>query len=118
MSKESALEKFTSAKQAIIDHIEQNKSVFEAHERLVGRLIDAENDLRDAVAEAGKGVSNADYTVTCTPQTQEVWDEQKTCEALRVSKEGAIAAGLLMVNKRPHRISITSTVKPSDANKI
>ena len=93
--------------QAVEDHIESNKGVFDAHQKLVMNVIDAENALRDSAAEAGTGVSNGAYTVSVVPQTQEVWDEERTLSALRVTKEGAIAAKLLQVNQRPPRITIS-----------
>ena len=106
MSTQNLLEKFTEAKEKVEAHIEDNKPVFNAHQKLVMSLIDAENELRDAVAESKEGVTNGKYTVVCTPQEQVVFDEEKTLSALRVSREGALAAGVLVRNQRPPFISI------------
>lgn len=106
-NKEAALEKYTLAKQAIDSHLAANKPVFDAHQKLVMTLMDADNELRDAVAESGSGVSNPEFTVTVTPQTQEVWDEDLTLGALGINKEEGIRRGLIKINERPPRISIS-----------
>lgn len=103
---DGALQKYTSAVAKRNDHIEQHADVFKQHEKIVYDVIDAENELRDAVAESGQGLNNGLYNVTVTPQTQEVWDEEKLLKALNMSKDSAIAAGLLMINQRPPRITI------------
>lgn len=105
--KEQAIQKYADAVEAIKEHKEANATVFDAHQKLLFTLMDAENALRDAVAESGTGVENGKFKVTVTPQTQEVFDEEKTLQALRVTKEGAIAAGVIMVNQRPPRITIS-----------
>lgn len=99
--------KYAGAKDAIKEHIIDNQRVFSDHEALVGKLIDAENDLRDAAAESGKSEIFGTIKVTVTPQTQEVWDEDRTLAGLKVSKEQAIEAGFLKINERPARIQIS-----------
>jgi len=103
---DGALQKYSNVKDELNNHINQNKSIFDAHEKIVMKLIDAENELRDAVAESGQGLNDGLNIVTVTPQTQTVYDEEKILSALRVSKEGAIAAGLIQINQRPPRITI------------
>lgn len=105
--KENALERYTQAVAAVKEHTEANANVFDAHKKLMLNLIDRENELRDAVAESGEGVENALHKVKCEPQTQEFFDVEKTLQALRVTKEGAIAAGVYIVNQRPPRITIS-----------
>ena len=112
MSLEHSLEKYTRAKQAIVDDIEDHKDVFARHERIVGQFIDAENELRDDAAAEGKGIENGMYKVTVIPQTQEVFDEDATLKALGMTKADAIEKGILKVNKRPPHISITSVAQP------
>ena len=74
MELEKKLEKYEDAVQAIKDHIAQNKSVFDSHEKLVMAQIQAESDLRDAVQEAETGVSDGMYNVTFEKQTQTFGD--------------------------------------------
>lgn len=97
MSKESALSKYTNAVAAVEEHAKENKTVFESHQRLVGNVIDAENELRDAVAESGSGVSNGLFTVTYAPVTQTVFDEEKVRKA---------CPDAITVNQRPPKITI------------
>lgn len=91
---------------AIEENIKDHKDIFDAHERLVMQAIDAENALRDAVADAGEGVSNGLYTVTFTPQTQTIFDEEKILAQVGMSKDVAVGMGLITVNQRPPRITI------------
>ena len=103
---DGALQRYSKIKDELNDHINQNKPIFDAHEKIVMRLIDAENELRDAVAESGQSIDNGLIRVNVVPQTQTVYDEEKLLTALRVSKEGAIAAGIIQINQRPPRITI------------
>ena len=75
MSKETALSKYGNAVAALEEHIEANKPLFDRHQQLAMAVVDAENELRDAVAEDGSGVSNALYNVTIEPKTQTVYDD-------------------------------------------
>ena len=97
MSKESALTKYGNAVAALEDHIEANKPLFDAHQKLAMAVIDAENELRDAVAEDGSGVSNAAYIVTIEPKSQTIYDEAK----IRAACPDAIST-----QTRPPRITI------------
>ena len=106
MSSVNALEKYTKAMERLEGHIDDNKKIFDDHQKLVFDVMDAENELRDSVAEEKAPVSNDVFRVTIEPQTQVIFDEEKTLQALKVSREGAIAAGVLLVNQRPDRITI------------
>lgn len=102
MSTENALEKYTVAIKARDRHFEANKPVFEAHEKFVNDIIDAENDLRDQVAESNKGVENGEYKVIVAPQTQRVYDEEKL-KALLTKEQFAM---VVKDNPRPAKITI------------
>ena len=107
MSKESALAKYAKAVEKRDRHIEANKSVFKEHESIVYDVIDAENELRDAVAESGSGVSDIDYTVTLTPQTQ-TWADIETIDKYVANGEIAqkVRDEIVKTQKRPAKISI------------
>lgn len=108
-SKEIHLERYTKAFEALHEDIAENQNVFKPHERLVGMLIDAENDLRDAVVEQGitEPFSDGSFNVSVTPQTQTTYNEEGILAKLGMTKEAAIAAGLITVTERPPRISIS-----------
>jgi predicted transcriptional regulator len=106
MSKETALQNYTRAMGAVESNIELNKPVFDRQRTLTMAVIDAENALRDAVAEDGKGVSNGLYSVTVTPQTQTVYDETKILSRLGITREQAVTEGIITVNQRPPKITI------------
>ncbi len=101
-----ALDKYTRAKEMLDAHIKNNKDLFEKHQSYVFAVMDAENELRDAVAISKEGVSNEKYKVEVIPQTQAQFDEEKVLAAIGKTKEGAIAAGIIQVVERPARISI------------
>ncbi len=100
------LEKYSKAVAELKAHQHQNAGVFEEHQNLLFKVMDAENELRDHVAATKQGEKGLDHEVTCVEQTQEVFDEEKTLQALRVTREGAIAAGIIVINQRPPRINI------------
>lgn len=100
------LDKYSKAVAALKDHQRANATVFEEHQRLLFNVMDAENELRDKVAETKQGEKGLDHEVTVQEQTQEVWEEEKTLQALGLTKQGAIDRGLIAVNQRPPRISI------------
>ncbi len=104
--KQIALDKYTRAKEMLDAHIRNNKELFDKHQSYVLAVIDAENDLRDAVAIAKEGVQNEEYNVVYTPQSQTIIDEEKVLKALGKTREAAIADGLIEVVERPARISI------------
>ena len=97
MSKETALENYTKAMKNLTDHEEANKPVFAEHQRLAMLTIDADNALRDAVAEEGAGVFNESYKVTYTPQTQTIYND----EIIKAKAPEAITT-----QERPPRITI------------
>lgn len=103
MSVETSLARYTEAEKARREHIELNKKVFDEHERLVFAVIDAENELRDDVAMTKSAVSNNDFKVTYTPQTQVVYDEDVIRTFLPAEK---IPEAIKTVD-RPGRISIS-----------
>lgn len=107
MSKEAALEKYTKLVEKRNEHIKANKTVFDDHEKIVMDIIDAENDLRDAVAESKEGVSNAEFTVTVTPQKQ-VWADIETLDKFvasgNITKE--MRDMVVKTQDRPPKISI------------
>lgn len=107
MSTQNALERYTVAKEKVEAHIEDNKAVFDTHQKLVMSLIDAENELRDTVSESREGVSNGKYTVSYLPQTQ-TWADIETIDQMiatgLIKKE--LREKIVMTQERPARISI------------
>lgn len=126
MSKASALDKYTGLVDKRNKHIEDNKAVFDAHEKIVMDIIDADNDLRDAVTEdfeslveqaktnkeikpaADAGLFNGAFKVTVTPQTQ-TWGDIEELDKLvaegTISKE--VRDRVVKTQNRPPKISIT-----------
>lgn len=94
------MQKYANAMDALEGHIESNKPVFDAHKELAMKVMDAENELRDAVAENGSGIVGAGYTATYTPVEQKVYDEEK------IKK---LCPEAITVNQRPARITIGKT---------
>ena len=107
MSATTLLDNYTNAKRAIEDHIEKNRAVFDAHQHIVFRVIDAENALRDAVAETGEAVSNGEYRVTITPQENEVCNFEKLDELIATKQISDIRNLIVQKNVRPPRITIS-----------
>ena len=107
MSNQSSLEKYTKSVEALNEHKAKNESVFSEHQRLLFSVIDAENELRDAVAESGEGLENEEFKVTVVPQTMKVYDEEKLKVLLTADK----FAEVVTEQKRPPRISITPVKK-------
>lgn len=111
MSKENALEKYARALQAVKDHTTENQRIFDIHKKFLFDLMDAENELRDAVAEEKAGVSNGAFTVTCDPQTQTTVDYEEL--RATASREGwsaehrATIEKFIHVQERPPRIVIS-----------
>lgn len=105
----TALDKYTAAVEKRNEHITANKSVFTAHEQIVNSIIDAENELRDAVAETGAGVSNEAFRVTLVPQTQtwgDIEEVDKFVAGGKLSK--ADRDQIVKTQTRPPRITITA----------
>lgn len=107
MNPATALDKYTSAMNAMTNQQEANSPVFNEHKRLMLQVIDAENELRDAVAESNAGISNGAFRVTVTPQSQ-TWADIEAVDRLIAS--GSIPASLresiVKTTQRPARISI------------
>lgn len=107
MSKENSLEKYTKAIDALESHKESNKAVFEEHQKLVFEVIDAENVLRDDVAEANAGVENGSYKVIVTPQTQTYGDVEAIDKLVAdriISPE--LRNKIVVTTQRPAKITI------------
>lgn len=108
MSAEQSLEKYGNAVRAMKDHQEDNKAVFEAHKKLMFNVIDAENEVRDAAAEAGVGVENGAYRVVVTPQTQTFADIEELDRAILEGKATQeLRNRIVKTNTRPPRITIS-----------
>lgn len=95
---QAALEKYAKAVLSIKDYGDQNKSVFEEHNRLMMNVIDAESELRDIVAVEKKGFDNGMFKVVVTPMTQTVFDEERIREEMPEA---------ITVVERPLKISIS-----------
>ena len=108
MNAATSLEKYSRAVQAMKDHQEANIAVFDKHKSLMMQVIDADNELRDAVAESGAGISDNLTKVTITPQTQ-TWADIETID--RLIAQGKIASALraeiVKTQQRPPRITIS-----------
>lgn len=108
MSAESALQKYATAKAAVAEHIADNESVFKAHEQLVFKVIDAENEVRDEVAAAGRGLSDGLYRVSCDPQTQTFGDIEAIDRLIASGKiPGNLREQIVKTVTRPARITIS-----------
>lgn len=103
----NALDKYSSAVKELKAHISENKPVFDAHEKLTFRVIDAENELRDAVAEAGAGVSNDSHSVIIEPQTQVIADIEVIDKLIQAGKILVSRDEIVKTNQRPPRITIS-----------
>lgn len=125
MSKANSLDRYTKLVADRDRHIEDNKAVFDAHQKIVFDIMDAENDLRDKVAsefeslveraktdqtvnpEAEAGINNGEYTVVVSAQEQ-TWADIEAIDKLIV--DGVIPSNrrseIVKNQKRPPRISI------------
>lgn len=125
MSKANSLDKYSRLVAERNKHIEDNKSVFDAHEKIVFNILDAENELRDKVAEefeslveraktdttvnpeAEAGINNGEFNVVVAGQEQ-TWADIDAIDKLIV--EGVIPSNrrseIVKTQKRPPRISI------------
>lgn len=101
-TKESALQRYTDAQDKLEQHIKDNQKVFDDHQKIVLELMDRDNELRDAVAEDGKGITNGLWNVTVTPQTQRVYNEDK----MKQYMSGTQFADVVSDVTRPARITI------------
>lgn len=105
MTIEVSLQKFTAAREALQNHIDKNPTFYAENTRLVGAIIDAENELRDDAAVAGVGTENASYKVVVTPITMKTFDEEKIKSAL--AGNPALLAECIKDQTRPARITIS-----------
>ena len=74
MSLQSSLDKYTKARGAIRSHIEAKSVIFKTHEDLVGKQIDAENELRDDVFLEKQGIQNDTIKVLYSPVFKKYYD--------------------------------------------
>jgi len=103
-----SLDKYSNAVNAMKAHQESNQAVFDEHKRLVLKIIDAENELRDAVAESKEGVENLYHKVTVTPQTQTFADVEEVDKALGAGYiSQSVRDRIVKTVQRPEKISIT-----------
>lgn len=107
MSNENALLKYSNAVAALKDHIKDNKTIFDAHQKLVYAVMDAENELRDAVAETKEGVKNETHIVTVTPVTitQVDPDDVRARQGQALTPE--VIGEIIKTIERPPRIVIS-----------
>jgi len=91
MTTTNTLENYTKAMEELGNHQHANKAVFDAHQALVMRVIDAENALRDEVAVTKTGVQNDHYQVIVKPESQTFADieaiDQMFNSGLAITKE-------------------------------
>lgn len=102
----NALDRYTQAVESLRIHEAANQKVFDEHKQFVMRLIDAENSLRDAVAEDGNGISNGTHEVVVTKQTQTFVDPDELRKAQVTTLTESQIANLIHTQERPPRISI------------
>lgn len=114
---ETKLDRFIAAREAVLESVEKNKAVFDAHQALVMRLMDAENDLRDEAALAEglkKGeptvlASQGGYSVTATPVEQTWADIDELDRAIAEGQAtNELRARIVKTQQRPTRVSISS----------
>lgn len=108
-----ALGRYTEAVEALKKHEQSNQAVFDAHKKLMLKIIDADNELRDAASEASEGMQkgvpklmaeNGDFRVIVQLDTMKVYDDEKI-----------IAKGLqdaITEQARPPRITISAVRTP------
>lgn len=84
------LNAYSNTVDAIKLHVEENKAVFDAHQKLVMRQIDADAVLRDAAVVTGS-LSNGRHDVTVTPQTMTYGDVEAIDDLIA---HGLISPGL------------------------
>lgn len=108
MTVEQALNKFGIARIAVEEHINQNKPVFDAHERLVSAVIDAENALADEVEAAKVSANNGMFAVTYSPQTMTFADIEVIDKLIAEGKlDKNLRAEIVKTVDRPAKIKTT-----------
>lgn len=104
---EQALEKYSNAVARLKEHQTDNQAVFDAHKLLLNGVIDAENELRDQVAEAKLSANNEFFDVSYTPQTQTFADIEMIDQLIAAGKIAASLRGeIVKTQDRPARITI------------
>ena len=113
MDTTNALINYGNRVRSVKEHTEANKAIFDQHTQLVGLLIDAENALRDAAAEAGEGISNGEFRVVVTPQTQ-TWADIEVIDSLIANGyiQSKYRDQIIKTIARPARISISEIKEP------
>lgn len=104
----ATLTAYSNAVQAVRDHEAANPAIFKEHNRLGMAVIDARNALEDAVIETGATPEDHLFKVVVTPQVQIIYDEARILGKLGMTREGAVAAGLIKDVARPSRITLSS----------
>lgn len=100
---QTALNNYSNIVAELKEHEQANEGVFSKHKSIVMRMVDADNAVRDAAAEAGEGASNATHRVTVTPQTQKTFNEPAI---LALASKGVDITGIISEHTRPPRITI------------
>lgn len=104
---QNSLTKYSNAVAALKEHQAANEPVFKEHTRLLGNVIDAENELRDSVAETKEPVANATHRVTITPQTITQVDPDAVRARQGQTLTPEVIAELIQTTERPPRITIS-----------
>ena len=103
----TAIDSYTNAVEALEKHKASNPAFVNEHSRLLMAQIDAENELRDAVAESKAPISNGTYRVTYTPQSQTFADIEEVKKYLdATSADEMTRQRLIKTQERPPRITI------------
>lgn len=107
MDATQSIAKYSRAVQAMKAHQEENKPVFDRHKELMMQILDADNELRDAVAESGASISDDFTVVTVTPQTQTFADIVAIDKLIAEGKIPAtLRAEIVKTAQRPPRITV------------
>ncbi len=107
MSTFSALQRYVRTVDAIQNHIEENKAIFDDHQRLVMQEIDARSDVEDEAALEAESLAKeplivGSFRLIVHPQTMVVYNDEKIAE---IEKEKGIS--LKRTQSRPPRIVIS-----------
>jgi hypothetical protein len=115
MEIQAALDSYTRATTALADLEKANESIFNTRKQLALRVLDADGELRDAVAIAGHGISNRNFEVKYTPNTMTFADIDVIDSLI---KEGKISPDLrdkiVKTVDRPPRINIVQVKEDAE----
>jgi hypothetical protein len=106
MNQTTALQQYTTAVENLKAHQEGNEVVFKEHARLLGLVLDARNQVEDAVAESGVGLENGMHRVTVTPMTQTIVDPDDLKAHAGQTLTPELIDQLVKTQNRPPRITI------------